>query len=162
FAPAFFSSALWPILPFLTSLAMLGCAGTTSPGGPSVVTVAVQPLRATLFLGQTQQFQATVTGASDTSVTWAVNGVTGGSAPNGSISTTGLYTAPGILPSPAVIAITATSVSHPDAAGSAPVTLTDDIVVGVAPTSATISIGAGQAFTASITASGAPSTAVTW
>jgi len=61
---------------------------------PPPVTVTVAPKSANVVVGATQQFTATVANASDTSVTWQVNGVTGGDATNGTISVTGLYTAP--------------------------------------------------------------------
>ena len=50
------------------------------------VTVTVTPSTATLVAGQSQQFGASVSGASDTDVTWTVN-------PNvGTLTQTGLYT----------------------------------------------------------------------
>jgi hypothetical protein len=60
-------------------------------------------------IGQTQQFSASVLNTTNTAVTWTVAG-----APNdvGSISATGLYTAPGRVPSGSV-SITATSVADP-------------------------------------------------
>jgi len=61
--------------------------------------VAIQPTSASLSLGQTQQFQATVSGTSNTAVTWEVNSVVGGSSATGTISASGLYTAPPVMPS---------------------------------------------------------------
>ena len=148
---------------YSAAVLMAGCAGITSSGpGPAVVTVTVQPLQASLFLGQTQQFQVTVTGTSDKSVTWSVGGVAGGSAAAGTISPGGLYTAPNVLSSPPSVTLTASSNAHPEATTSVTITLADDIVVGILPPTATVSTEAGQAFTANITASGGPSTAVTW
>ena len=42
----------------------------------------------------TQQFTATVSGTSNTLVTWEVNGVQGGGTGTGTIGSSGLYTAP--------------------------------------------------------------------
>src|SRR5439155_16038186 len=56
--------------------------------------------------GGTQQFTATVRNTSNTAVTWQVNGVTGGNATVGTISSSGLYTAPA---SPATVTVTAVS-----------------------------------------------------
>jgi len=56
-------------------------------GGSSTVTVTISPTTATVKLGQTEQFTAAVTGNSNTSVTWAVNNVTGGNATVGTITT---------------------------------------------------------------------------
>jgi hypothetical protein len=143
------------------AIEMSGCAGITSTS-PSVVTVALQPTQISLSLGQPQQFQATVTGTSNKSVTWFAGGVAGGTASAGTISPTGLYTAPNAMPSPPTVTVTALSNADSSAAASAVVSLTDGIVVAISPTSATVSTGAGQSFTASVTGTGAPSTAVTW
>lgn len=60
-------------------------------------------------IGQTQQFSASVLNTGNTAVTWTV---TGPSGDVGSISDSGLYTAPGRVPSGSV-SITATSVADP-------------------------------------------------
>jgi uncharacterized protein (DUF1800 family) len=74
-------------------------------------------------LGGTTQFAATVTGTSSSAVAWQVNGVAGGSAATGTISTTGLYTAPATLPTPNTVTIDAVS-----SAASAPGTLTETLL----------------------------------
>ncbi|HTU35124.1 MAG TPA: hypothetical protein VMF66_15080 [Candidatus Acidoferrum sp.] len=135
--------------------------GTTSPPPPSI-TVTVQPASATLFLGQTQQFQATVTGTSNTSVNWTVNGVAGGNSTSGTISASGLYTAPAVLPTTTSITIAATSAADSSASGTATVSLHDDIAVSISPASATVLVGGTQVFTATVTGSGNPATGVTW
>jgi hypothetical protein len=61
-------------------------------------TLTVAPASAVLAPGQIAQFQASDGGTSATNVTWAVNGITGGDASTGSISATGLYTAPSGCP----------------------------------------------------------------
>ena len=71
--------------------------------------MSVEPASASVFLGGTQQFQAAVTGSTNISVTWEVNGVSGGSASAGTISVSGLYTAPAALPFPASVTVTAVS-----------------------------------------------------
>src|ERR1700756_2755861 len=140
---------------------MPACAGVTSTG-PSVVTVVSQSTQASVSLSQSQQFQATVTGTTNKSVTWFANGVAGGNASVGTVSLSGVYTAPSTMPSPPTITVTASSITDSTATGSAIVTLTGGIVIGISPTSATVSTGAGQAFTASITGAGASSNALTW
>ncbi len=127
-----------------------------------MVTVVLQPTQVSVPLSQSQQFQATVTGTTNKSVTWFANGVAGGNASVGTISPSGLYTAPSTMPSPPAITVTASSDADSTATGSALVTLTGGIVIGISPTSATVSTGAGQAFTASITGAGASSNAVAW
>ena len=146
----------------LIALAGCGYAGTPPGPPPPNVTVTIQPTSASLFLGQTQAFQATVVGSTNTSVTWQVNGVAGGSAAAGTISSSGLFTAPAILPSGASATVTAVSQANPKDSASVTVTLQDNIVVSLLPTSATVSTGAAQVFTVTVTGTGSPSTAVTW
>lgn len=150
----------------VAAILLAACAGGTQSGvtmpPPPPVTVTVQPTSTTLFLGQEQQFAATVTGTSDTSVNWSVGGVVGGNLTLGTITSAGLYTAPGVLPSPAKVTIVAASAADTAATGSATVTLQDDIAVSVSPPSATVPAGGTQVFTATVTGSGNPSTSVTW
>lgn len=63
----------------------LSAYGSSDGSGSVAVAVAVAPASATLPAGGTQQFSATVTGTSNTAVTWSATG--------GSISSSGLYTA---------------------------------------------------------------------
>jgi RHS repeat-associated protein len=65
------------------------------------ITIAVAPADAVVAAGATQQFTTTVTGAVDTGVTW--------SASAGSISPSGLYTAPATFGT-----VTVTATSHAD------------------------------------------------
>lgn len=142
--------------------ALANCANTSNSTSTGNISVTIQPDGATLFLGQTQQFQATVIGTSNTSVTWSVNGISGGSAGAGTISASGLYTAPAILPAESNATIKATSVADANASASITVTLEDDIAVSVSPTSASVPTMGAQVFAASVSGTGNPSTAVTW
>src|SRR5215469_7550322 len=72
------------------------------------VSVTISPSVVTMATLATQSFTATVTGSTNTAVTWQVNGVSGGSSTNGLVSTTvlgttneGIYLAPAGVPSPA-------------------------------------------------------------
>ncbi|MFT5153141.1 MAG: hypothetical protein ACI841_003141, partial [Planctomycetota bacterium] len=56
--------------------------------------VSISPGLVALSYGQSTNFVATVIGATDTSVTWAVEGLSGGSSAVGSIDAAGMYTAP--------------------------------------------------------------------
>src|SRR5215472_5550250 len=71
------------------------------------VNISLSPTSASVSVGQTLQFAAKVTPMSRSGVTWSVNGVVGGSTTVGVISNSGLYTAPAVAPSPAVV-VTAT------------------------------------------------------
>src|SRR5208283_1664504 len=73
----------------------------------STVSAGSVPTSATVPAGASQQFAATVTGASNTSVTWQVNGVTGGNSAVGSISSLGSYQAPSTIPSPSTVTVIA-------------------------------------------------------
>jgi len=138
------------------------CAHTSGSGNLSVVTVTISPTSANLFLGGMQQFQATVTGASDTSVAWKVNGVTGGTAGEGTISSSGLYTAPAALPSPPSVTVTAVSDADSSASASATISLKDDIAITVSPATVNVPTGGVQVFTATVAGTGNPSAAVNW
>src|SRR5215469_17962044 len=102
-----------PALFFVASL--LGCGGVVSSGPPPPppISVSVSPTSATVLLGATQAFAATLTNTTDTAVTWSVNGTPGGYAAAGTIDANGIYTAPANLPSPAAVLIQATSVADP-------------------------------------------------
>jgi len=69
------------------------------------VTVTITPASVQLRPGQTAQFKATVSGTTNQAVQWEVNTVVGGSAIVGTISASGLYTAPSVLPGPAPVTI---------------------------------------------------------
>jgi regulation of enolase protein 1 (concanavalin A-like superfamily) len=90
-----------------------------SATGPAVQ-VVVAPTLVTVTTGTTQQFTATVSNATNTAVTWQVNGVSGGSASTGTVSATGLYTAPSsVAISPTAFSIRAVSVQDPSASATA-------------------------------------------
>jgi len=97
---------------------------TVTVTAPAAVSVNISPATATVVLKQTRQFTATVTGTSNTSVVWKVNGVTGGNTTVGRVSSNGLYTAPRRVPAPATVAVSATSVADATKSASAQVTIT--------------------------------------
>src|SRR5438874_2232493 len=85
-----FSRLIVACLLTVFTLPLMDCGGSSKP---TAVTVA--PMSATLTVGGTQQFTASVSGGGhDNSVTWNVNGTPGGSTASGTVSSTGLYTAP--------------------------------------------------------------------
>ncbi|MBL9186434.1 MAG: DUF1800 family protein [Opitutaceae bacterium] len=106
-----------------------GVGGTTSPAmqlsiaAAPPVTVAVLPAAATLTVGGTQQFAAGVAGTGNTAVTWSVNGNLGGNTTVGTISATGLYTAPSAVPASVPVTVRATSAANPSASSTASVTI---------------------------------------
>jgi hypothetical protein len=134
------------------------------------VGVAVTPSTASVQVSKTQQFSATVSGSTNTAVTWDVNGTVGGNATVGFIdSISGLYTAPLAPPSPATVTVNATSSAAAGAKGSALVTVTNPVTppvnpppvaVSISPTRATVRVSHSQQFTATVTNS--TNTQVTW
>jgi hypothetical protein len=96
--------------PIINAIEILPQAAATS--------VSVSPGTASLGASATQQFTATVTGPTNTAVTWSLNPAVG------SISASGLYTAPGSISSTSTVKVTATSVADPTKSASASVTLT--------------------------------------
>ena len=103
-----------------TAVISLSGAGAAPP---QAVVVAVSPATVSTTAGGNQQFSASVTGTSNTAVTWAASGTGCSGATCGTISSAGTYTAPAKAPSPATVTITATSVSDPGKSASATVTL---------------------------------------
>lgn len=93
---------------------------TPTPG----VTVAVSPTSATVQTGKSQQFSATVTGSSTTTVEWEVNGVRGGTTTSGFISSSGLYTAPSSVPSGGSVSVTAVTDANSAVSATAKVSIT--------------------------------------
>lgn len=140
----------------LTAACGGGGGGSPPPPPPPPITVAVAPTTQNVLLGATQQFTATVSGSTNTAVTWSVNGITGGNTTVGTINASGLYTAPAILPSPAAVSIRATSVANGTSSASATVTVTSDVVVSItAPAqNASVEVGAPQQVSASIASTG--------
>jgi len=146
-----------------TTTAPASANNGTCPAGPPSIVVSIAPATASVQTGATQNFTATVTNTTNTAVTWQVNGVPGGNSTVGTISASGLYTAPATVPSPSTVTVTAVSVADPTRSGSAQVTITappPPVTVTVAPATTTVQTGGSQAFTATVT--NTTNTAVTW
>ena len=99
--------------------------GTATASQPFTVVggVFVTPPQATIVIRQGFGFVATVTGLADQRVIWSVNGIVGGDATVGTISATGVYTAPATVPTLPTVTVEATSVPVPGAMGQATVTI---------------------------------------
>jgi hypothetical protein len=127
-------------------------SGTAPAPSPSLV---VNPTTSSVSSGKTQQFSAIVRKAANTAVTWH--------ASIGSISSTGLYTAPQVSSS-VTATITAASASNPTVVGTATVTISPAtparVQVSLNPSSTTVASGKIQQFTALV--SNTSNTSVTW
>jgi len=145
----------------------LGCgAGGASPAPPPLppqsTAVSVTPTSESVLLGNQATFTATVTNTSDTTVSWSVNGVAGGNATLGTITSAGLYTAPADLPSPATVQVTATSLADSAKFSTATLAITSDIALNLSPSPASLELGATQTFRATVTSSGHPDASIRW
>jgi hypothetical protein len=94
---------------------------------PQSVGVTVSPASASVVLSGTHQFQAGVTGTTNTAVTWSVNGIVGGDTVVGTITSSGLYEAPGNTPGSSSVTVTATSVADATKHADATVALTSPV-----------------------------------
>jgi hypothetical protein len=108
-------------------LTVLSTCLTTQLSGQ--VSVSISPPLVTMATLATQPFTATVSGSSNTAVTWQVNGISGGNSTAGLVSTTvlgttneAIFLAPSTVPSPASGAVTA--ISQADSTKSATATVT--------------------------------------
>jgi hypothetical protein len=124
--------------------------------------VSISPPSPQIKPGAQLQFTATVTGSSSSLVIWSISGSGCAGSACGSISASGLYTAPAKAPNPPIVAVTATLLSDPTKSGSATVTIVSGPAVGISisPTTVQVGIGAQQQFSASVT--GTSNAAVTW
>jgi hypothetical protein len=122
-----------------------------------IVAITITPTRAQLYVGATEQFSATISGATSSSVTWLVSGVAGGNSTVGTISATGLYTAPRQVSSLA-ISVQAASFEAPSVYANADLSVLGQIVIS--PQNPQVSVGATQQFTATILGANDPQ--VTW
>ena len=115
------------------------------------VSVSVSPTTASLQVNQQKQFAASISGTTNTAVTWTASG--------GTVTSGGLYTAPS---SAGTYTVTATSAADSTKSASAVVTVSQSaqVSVSISPTTASLSTGTQNQFTASV--SGSTNTAVTW
>jgi hypothetical protein len=114
------------------------------------VTVSISPASASLLAGGTQQFTATVTGTTNTAVTW--------SATAGTVSTSGLYTAPGTA---GAYTVSATSVADKTKSAAATLNVTTSVSStvflgnpNVESQVGSVPLGQAEAFQATADASG--------
>jgi hypothetical protein len=124
------------------------------------VAVTITPTTAQVVAGKQHQYTATVTGTTNTAVTWQLSGAGCSGTACGTITTAGLYTAPAVVPSPALVQLKATSVADPTKSATATATVVEGVAVNITPTSAQVVTGAQQQFTVSVT--GTTTTSVTW
>lgn len=145
-------------LPIAAALAaaMAGC-GTTTPPLPLTTTVTtpavtpvviVSPTTPNVTVGSSVTFSATASGT-PVPVTWSVagNGCSGASC--GTISSTGVYTAPATVPNPAQVTIVATPAAGSGVSASATITPAP-VSLTVSPAMLQIGVGDTRQLSASV------------
>jgi uncharacterized protein (DUF1800 family) len=112
---------------------------TVSP--PLNIEVKVAPATAQVRVNAKLQFSATVSGTSNTAVTWSVNSVVGGNSTVGMVDASGMFTGPARVPNPNPVNVTATSTADSRANASGVATILNPIPAlgSVAPQ--TINVG---------------------
>ena len=136
----------------MNMLTDMGGAGSSEPPPPAVT---VTPASATLPVGGTQQFTATLQNATG-GVTWSVDG----GATNGTITSSGLYTAPASAPGGGVTVRATHTASGATDTATVTVTAPTQPQVTTQPTDQTALAGGSATFTAA--ASGTPTPTVQW
>jgi YD repeat-containing protein len=139
-------------------ITLTGSRGTATTASPFIVRgVGLIPLTASIVEGEQLQFTAMVANASgDQSVKWSVNGVEGGNATVGTISSTGLYHAPALPNNLKTVNYTvrATSVSDPDLFRDADVIVRNLATVRVVASTGVSILVREPAFTTSVASRG--------
>jgi hypothetical protein len=153
----------WQTIPGrFTILALAALACVASAPAQSGITVSVSPTSGTVQVaGGTQKFTASVRNdRHHRGVRWSLTGAgCSGSAcgtVSGTTSTSGTsitYMAPPVLPNPAKVSLTATSVSNTSKKSSASIALSSaqSVSVSVSPTSASLASSNKLSFTATVT-----------
>ena len=155
--------------PLVAILILVGCLFLTSCGGaspkvqaPPKVSVTVSTSSPSILLGNSQQLTANVSGTSNTTVSWSVNGIAGGDTTVGTISPSGLYTAPRKLPTTSNVTVTAISQADSSSSASAQLTITSDIAVVISTDAMAVSTGGAAHLVATVSSAGNPDNSVTW
>lgn len=119
------------------------------------VTISVLPTATTLGANGQQQFGASISGTTNTAVSWAVIAGPGG------INASGRYTAPS-APTNASATVRATSAADPAKSATATVTLQANSSISVTMLTPTGTVNAGQTYQLGASVSGTPNTERIW
>jgi hypothetical protein len=127
------------------------------------VLLSISPTSASVSTSGMQLFTASVTGTSNTAVTWGLSGAGCTGSTCGTLATSSLsavYSAPSVAPSPTNVSVVATSVADPAKSASANLTIVPNVLVSVTPTNVSLQPGATLQFSAAVT--GTSNTGVGW
>ncbi|MGA8153943.1 MAG: hypothetical protein WB952_23530 [Terriglobales bacterium] len=149
----------WMALILGTMVVLPGCPGAKpapisgyNPLG-SVNVVVIVPDSTIVGTGSQQQFTALINNSGVSAVQWEVNGSVGGGADVGTISSSGMYTAPQFIPSNPHVTITALADADNTKSGSAKITITGapfPATVTISPVIAAVQIGKTLDFSAAV------------
>ena len=165
------------------SLFTLAACGGGSGGATKITSISISPTTATVPVNTTSQFVATVklsnsSTTTNTTVTWEVNGVAGGTSSTGTIapSTTdvqvGIYTAPSVAPGGTdngMVDVTAVATQLGTSTTTTPETITSNTAVvtvgagtglAITPTTTTVPAGGSHQFAATLNSVADPN--ATW
>lgn len=118
---------------------------TVTPPPPPPIVVAVSPATSALDACQPLTLAATVTGTTNSAVTWSVQE----GAAGGAVTAAGVYTAPATA---GTYHVTAKSVADPTKSATATITVTERVLsVSVSPATVTVPAGGTTRFTATVT-----------
>jgi hypothetical protein len=135
-----------------------GCGDDSGFKPPeSEASITISPDSIAVKPGGEIAFTAEITGVSDQSVHWSVNGVRGGDSSYGTISSEGRYTAPQSAPEDPYVTVSATSVAEPEVRGDASV-----VVMTVSLTPPDAALGPGEQLDFQAEVLGVEDQAVTW
>jgi len=95
---------------------------------PGENAISIAPASVTVVTRQAQQFKVVADGSYSLQLKWSVSGVLGGNAQVGTISSSGLYTAPSAVSSSSIV-VSAVEAADGRVVASAPVTLAEDPAV---------------------------------
>jgi len=128
----------------------LGCGvgsfGNNTGTVPAPVTAVTISGAGDTRLGSTTQFSAVVSNSTSQSVTWQVDGITGGSSTTGTISATGLYTPPAALPTPDTVTIGAISKATTSASATTAEAIWNPVAVLTSATATQTTAGTTSTF----------------
>jgi hypothetical protein len=131
--------------PAKAATAVVTVTAPPPPPPPPTVSLTVSPSPASVSACRTVTFRATVTGTTDTAVTWSVQEGSAG----GAVSSSGVYTAPNTA---GVYHVVATSHADPARTVATAVTVADEVLsVAVSPTTVSVPQGGSAQFTATVT-----------
>jgi len=107
------------------------------------ISVTISPATASVNLVSTYRIFAQVSGGTNSVITWQVNGVAGGNSTVGQIDSSGLYTAPAKIPSPATVNVTAVSYEDSAVSATAAITITPAPTVAINTPAAGVKVTSG-------------------